>query len=161
MMPEVAAPQDPARRRLVSRSAAGASALIALLPTLLVVVNELESEFAEGETIESHEVVTIAFIVVVVVGIAFGLITSTLRSIARPELFLAAATGALIAVGMLTFWLGGAYAVAAALAIVAWRAGRMADGTSIAAQMVAPFVSAAAVFALSVGENALSDALWP
>jgi uncharacterized membrane protein len=159
MMSEVGTPEDPAGLRLVSRWAAVASALVAIVPTTLVVVNELGSEFAEGGTVESHEVVTLAFTTVVVVAIAFALIASALRSTARPELFLAAAIGGLTAFGLLTFWLAGAYAVATALAIVAWITGRTTGGPLLEAELVVFIASAAAVFVLYAGENALSAAV--
>jgi hypothetical protein len=103
--------------------------------------------------------VTIGFVVVVLGAISFALIASALPSTAHPELSLAAATGGFIALGLITAWFAGVYAVATGLSIIAWSAGRTSEGPSIAAQLVAAFASAAAVFA--VAENALSDALWP
>ena len=161
MTVDVAASQGEDRRRVVSRWAAGLSAFVAIAPTTFVLVEELRSEFEGGGSIEPHEVVTIGFVVVVLGAISFALIVSALPSTAHPELSLAAATGGFVALGLITGWFGGVYAVAAGLSIVAWSAGRTSEGPSIAAQLVAAFASVAAVIALSVAENVLSDALWP
>ena len=161
MMSEVTALQVPAPRRRVSRWAAGASALIAIVPTAFVVVNELESEFEDGGTIESHEVVTLAWVVVVLAAISLSLGVSALKSTTHPEWYLAAATGGFVGLGLITAWLAGFYALATVASAVAWWTGRTPGGPTAAAQGAIAVVSAAAVFALYLGENALSDALYP
>jgi hypothetical protein len=158
MMSDVAVPRARDRRRLVSAWAAGLSAFIAIAPTALILGLEIRSEFDDGVP-EPGEVVTMGFFILVLGAITFALSRSALRSTPHPELHLGAAAGGLIALGLITTWFGGIYAVAAGLSIVAWIAGRTTGGASITAQLAVALASAAAVVVLYVGENALSAAV--